>query len=383
MAIEFDEKHLEVQQNIREFVQREVAPLSAELDAEQKSAAPILKKLGKELAYTAVVFPKEYGGAGLDFESYAIVLEEVAKVDPAVAAAIAIQNPSQEMCYLTGSEELKNKVLPLTTQYDELICSCLTEEGAGSDPAGLKTMATEDGDYYVLNGEKRYISMGDQSRFANVFAITVGADGKPGISAFLVDREESPFEVVKTEDKLGLRACTTATLRFDNVRVPKANMMGTPGKGLSAALAGLDKGRLGVAAIALGCAEGALDAAIEHAKTRVQFGKPIGTKQAIQFMIADMAKNIEASRTLVYNAVRRCDAGLPFSVEASTAKLFASQTAVSVASDSVQIHGGQGLMKGGSIAERLYRDAKFLEIIEGTSQVQRIVISRAMLGKLK
>lgn len=377
MSIQFTKEQLRVQSTIRQFVKKELEPVAEKMDREQISASMVTKKLAK-LNYIGVYYPTEYGGGGADFTTYCILLEEIAKACPATAACLAIQTASPYPLYKFGSPELKAKYLPSFMAYEKQTCFCLTEPEAGSDPSNLKTTAVLDGDYWVLNGTKRFISMGDEGDVIGVMART-GGEGSKGISAFMVDKSVSPFTVVSIEDKMGLRACHTTTLSFDNCRVPKENILGKPGDGLKIGFTTLDEGRVGVAAIALGTAEAALEEAIKAAKQRVQFGKRIADFQGIQWYIAEMAKNVEAARLLVYNAAHLCDEGKPFAVNASMAKLFTTETAVNNCVQSLQIHGGDGYMKPSKI-ERLYRDAKVLQIIEGTSEIQKMVISRTALA---
>lgn len=377
MEYPFNEEQLKVRDRIRSFVAEEVAPNSERMDVEQSSALPIVRKLA-ELGYASCTIPKKYGGSGMDFTSYCIIVEEIARQDPAVAACVAIQSLGLGPLLVGGSEEQKRKYLPRVATQETPVCFALTEENAGSDPAGMETTATRDGDFWVLNGQKRYISMGDEAQVAAVVCRTDPDAGSHGISAFVVDRAESPWEVVKYEDKTGIRACHAAVLRFDEVRVPAANMIGKEGTGLRLALSSLDSGRCGVAAIAVGTAEGAVEEAARHLNTRVQFGKPLAARQGLQFMLSDMGTRTEAAKLMVLNAARLSDAGESFDVQAAEAKLFAARSAVQTVLESVQIHGGEGLVHGHKI-ERLFRDSKYLEIIEGTNQVQQMVISKALL----
>ncbi|MCL2529749.1 MAG: acyl-CoA dehydrogenase family protein [Coriobacteriia bacterium] len=374
MSIQFTDKQLEVQQKVREFAEREVAPLVEEMDRDQSSSIPLVKKMAA-VGFVGGFLPVEDGGRGEDFVSYCIRVQELAKVCPAIACALAIQNSAPIFFLHTENKALKKKYLPLVLSGEKIAAGCLSEPDAGSDLAGLKTTAELDGDYWVINGTKRFISHGDEADILNVVCKT-----EEGYDVIVVDKDQSPFTVVSVEDKVGLRACRTATLEFNNVRVPKENALSSGGTGLHIGLGSLDKGRVGVAAKTLGLAEAALALAIEHAKTREQFGKPIVKNQGLQWYIAEMAMEIEATRLLVYNAAQLFDEGKLTPDIAAMAKFFGAETAMNTVVKAVQIHGGDGLMKRTKI-EKLYRDAKGFSILEGTSEVQKIVIARAAIGR--
>jgi len=372
MNFELTEEQALLQAAVRDFTKSEVEPLAEKLDRDGLFPHDTMKKLA-ELDLTGIPYPAAYGGAGADYMSYAIVVEELAKSCASTAVVLAVHTLAGAPIYQFGTPDQKDKFLPMLTKYQVLGGFALTEPGAGTDAGALTTTATLDGDHYVINGTKTFITNGDKAGLMIVMART-GGEGTKGISAFIVEKAVSPFEVGKHEDKMGVRGSHTTELIFKNCRVPKENLLGKVGDGFKIAMATLDGGRVGISAQALGLAEACLEESVRYSKERVQFGKPIATKQAIQWMIADMAKDVAAAKHLVYNAASLKDQQKPFSMEAAIAKLFASETAMHHAVKAVQIQGGYGYIKGSKV-ERIFRDAKITEIYEGTSEVQRMVIS--------
>jgi len=363
---------------VRDFAQKEVAPIAAEID--DKGIVPFenIRKMA-QLGLLGLTVSEKYDGSGADAISYAIAIEELAKACASTAIILAVQNSL--VCggiEKFGSDEQKTKYLKPLARGEKLGAFALTEPGAGCDAAAQSTTAVRDGDSYVINGTKHFITNGGFADVIIVFAMTDKAQRSKGISAFLVEKGFTGFSVGKEEHKMGIRGSNTCELVFTDMHVPAANLMGGEGQGFKIALTMLDAGRIGVAAQAVGIAQAALDASAKYSKERQQFGKPICEFQAIQWMLADMTTRIEAARLLTYNAALKKQSGQRYSKEASMAKLFASETAVFVVDRAMQIHGGYGYMKEYPI-ERYYRDAKITEIYEGTSEVQRMVIARAVL----
>ena len=378
MNFELSEEQLLIQGMVKEFVAAEVAPIAAEIDRNHRFPAELIPKLA-ELNLLGVPYPEELGGAGADNVSYIIVLEELAR---ACASTSVIVSAHSSLCtwpiFQFGSDLQKKKYVTDLAAGVTLGAFALTEPGAGTDAAAGTTTAVLDGDSYVLNGTKTFITNGG---FADVYIVTAMTDpsaGTKGISAFIIDKDLPGFTVGEREHKMGIRASSTTPLYFSNCRIPKDALLGEEGKGFKIAMMTLDGGRIGIAAQALGIAQGAIDASIAYAKERVQFGKPIARLQAIQWMIADMVTEVEAARLLVYQAAWRKDAGLSYSREAAICKLFASEVATRVAGKAIQIHGGVGYTESYPV-ERAYRDAKICEIYEGTSEVQRMVIAGGAL----
>jgi len=378
MDLKFTEEQEMMRKMVRDFAQKEVAPIAAEID--EKGTVPFenIKKMAK-LGLLGLTVSEQYDGCAADPISYAIAIEELAKACASTAIILAVQNSL--VCAgieKFGSEDQKQKYLRPLARGDKLGAFALTEPGAGCDAAAQATTAVRDGDHYVVNGTKHFITNGGFADVLIVFAMTDKSQKSRGMSAFIVEKGFPGFAVGKEEHKMGIRASNTCELVFTDMRVPAANLMGAEGQGFRIALTMLDGGRIGVAAQAVGIAQAALDAAVKYSKERIQFGKPICEFQAIQWMLADMGTRIEAARLLTYNAALKKQAGERFSKEAAMAKLFASETAVWAVDRSMQIHGGYGYMKEYPI-ERYYRDAKITEIYEGTSEVQRMVICRALL----
>lgn len=373
MGFKLTEEQSLVQSMAREFAINEVAPLAETIDRDGEIPATVMQRLA-ELELTGIPYPAEFGGGGADYVSYALVIEELAKVCPSTAVVLAVHTLSQAPILQFGTSEQKAKFLPMLASYKTLGGFALTEAGAGSDAGALTTTAVLDGDSYVINGTKTFITNGDEAGVMIVMAKTGPGEGTKGISAFIVEKSESPYTVGKHEDKMGVRGSHTTELIFNNCKIPKENLLGKIGEGFKVAMATLDGGRIGIGAQAVGIAQACLDESISYSKERKQFGRPIAANQAIQWMIADMSKDVLAARLLVHNAAALKDDGKPFTMEAASAKLFASETAMKHAVKAIQIHGGYGYIRGAKV-ERLMRDAKITEIYEGTSEVQRMVIS--------
>jgi len=367
-----------IRKMVRDFAQKEVAPIAAEIDEKGEVPFANIKKMG-QLGLLGLTASEEYDGGGADAISYVIAIEELAKACASTAIIVAVQNSL--VCAgieKFGTEEQKEKFLKPLARGEKIGAFALTEPGAGCDVSVLQTVAVRDGDSYVINGSKRFITNGGFADIVILFAMTDKAKRHRGISAFIVEKGTEGFSVGKEENKMGIRGTNTSELIFDDVRVPVTNRLGEEGQGFKIAMVMLDGGRIGVAAQAVGIAQAAYEAALKYSRERVQFGKPIGEFQAVQWMLADMATRIEAARLLTFNAALKKQSGARFSKEAAMAKLFASETAVWVTNRAVQIHGGYGYMKEYSV-ERNYRDAKITEIYEGTNEVQRMVIARSIL----
>jgi butyryl-CoA dehydrogenase len=369
----------QIRDAVRAFAQGELAPHAARWDREHEFPRAALRGLG-ELGALGIVVPEAWGGAGLDYVSLAVALEEIAAGDGATSTIVSVQN--SVVCgplNAFGTDAQKEKYLKPLARGERFGCFCLTEPQAGSDAAAIATRATRDGDHWVLDGVKQFITTGKNADVAIVFAVTDKARGKKGISGFVVDTATPGFVVARVEDKLGQRASDTAQIVFENCRVPAANLLGGEGDGYRIALANLEGGRIGIAAQAVGMARSAFDAALAFARERVAFGKPVAEHQGVTFKLADMATQIEAARQLVWHAAALRDAGLPCLKEASMAKLFASEMAERVCSDAIQVHGGYGYVADFPV-ERIYRDVRVCQIYEGTSEIQRLVIGRALAG---
>ena len=371
------EDHRAVQDALRTFVQAEIAPKAAAWDKSHAFPAAELKGLAALGCY-GVAVPTEWDGAGLDYLALAVILEEIAAGDGATSTVISVNNcPCCSILMGFGNDEQKERFLKPLARGDMLGAFCLTEPHVGSEAGGLKTTAVRDGDDYVLNGVKQFITSGKNGDVAIVMAVTDKAAGKKGISAFLVPTNTPGYVVARVEDKLGQHASDTAQILFENCRIPAINRLGDEGQGLKIALSGLEGGRIGIAAQAVGMARAAFEAALRYSKDRTSFGQPIFQHQAIQFKLADMATQIEAARQLIWHAASLKDAGLPCLKEAAMAKLFASEMAEKVCSEAIQIHGGYGYLSDFPV-ERIYRDVRVCQIYEGTSEVQKILIGRAL-----
>ncbi len=363
----------------REFARAEVAPLAREADETRAFPLHLVKRMG-ELGLLAAPVPTDYGGAGLDYVSTALIYEELGWADSSVRGFLAVHCGLVSMCiHDRGTEEQRRRYLPKLATGERIGCYCLTEPNAGSDAASMETTATEDGDDYVLNGQKIWITNGNIADVAIVFATRNRAERHKGICAFLVETDTPGFHREPMAGiELGHRASDHATIRFDNCRVPKANLLGAAGDGFKVAMNALDHGRLGVAAGAVGVHQACLDACLDFARTRQQFGQPIGNFEMIQQVITDMAADLEAARLLTYRAAWLKDQGSRSTRETSVAKLFATEAALEAASQAVLLHGGRGYSNQYPV-ERYYRDIKGLQIYEGTSHIQRIVIARDLL----
>ena len=378
MNFNLTEEQQLIKQNAREFALENLEPIAAELDEQGRHPAEVFSKLA-ELDFMGMPYPAEYGGAGADYLSYIMVVEELSRSCASTGIVYSAHcSLASWPIFKWGSEELKQKYLVPLCKGEKMGAFALTEPGAGTDAGSGKCTAVLDGDEYILNGTKCFITNGGIADIYIVFALTDPAAGVKGISTFVVEKGTPNFEIGKHEKKMGIRASQTTELIFKDARIPKENLIGKEGKGFGMAMATLDGGRVGVAAQALGIAQAALDEAVKFAKERVQFGKPIATKQAIQWMLADMATQVQAARLLTYQAAAAKDAGKPFSTEAAMAKMFASETADFVCNKAIQIHGGYGYIQDFKV-ERLYRDAKICTIYEGTNEVQRMVVSGAVL----
>ncbi|HEY7039607.1 MAG TPA: acyl-CoA dehydrogenase [Methylomirabilota bacterium] len=368
-----------IQQMARDFAEKDVRPIADAIDREARFPRETVTRMG-ELGLMGIAVPESYGGSGSDVVAYVLAVEEIARACASHAVIMSVNNSLYcDPVLAYGTEEQKARFLTPYASGKKLGCFALTEPEAGSDASNQTTLARSEGDAYVLDGRKVFVTNGREASAALVFAQTDRAAGRRGISAFLVEKGTPGFTVVKTEDKLGIRASDTAELLFERCRVPAAQRLGAVGQGFKIALATLDVGRIGIAAQALGIATAAYEAAVAYARERKSFGTPIGEHQMVQWMLADMATAIEAARLLTRRAAWRKDSGAPYGAEAAMAKLFASETAMRVTTDAIQVHGGYGFIKEYQV-ERHFRDAKITQIYEGTSQIQKLVIARRLLG---
>jgi butyryl-CoA dehydrogenase len=371
------EDHRAVQDAVRAYVQDRIAPQAARWDKEHHFPKDELRGLA-ELGCYGVAVPTEWDGAGLDYLSLSLILEEIAAGDGATSTIVSVNNcPVCSILMAWGDEAQKALWLKPLARGEMLGAFCLTEPHVGSQADGLKTSAVRDGEHYVLNGVKQFITSGKHGDVAIVMAVTDKAAGKKGISAFIVPTSTPGYVVARLEDKMGQHASDTAQILFENCRIPVANRLGDEGQGLKIALSGLEGGRIGIGSQAVGMARAAFEAALRYAKERVAFGKPIFEHQALQFRLAEMATQIEAARQLIHHAARLKDAGQPCLKEAAMGKLFASEMAERVCSEAIQIHGGYGYVSDFPV-ERIYRDVRVCQIYEGTSDVQKILIGRAL-----
>ncbi|AEH49654.1 acyl-CoA dehydrogenase [Parageobacillus thermoglucosidasius] len=375
MNLQFTEEQEMMRKMVQEFAQTEIAPFVEHME-QGEFPRPILNKMA-ELGLMGITVPEEYGGAGMDFISYIIAIHEISKVSATVGVILSVHTSvgTNPILYF-GTEEQKKKYVPKLASGEYLGAFCLTEPGAGSDAKSLKTKAVRQGDYYILNGSKIFITNGGEADTYIVFARTAPNEkGSRGISAFIVEKGTPGFIIGKDEKKMGLHGSRTVQIMFEDAKVPAENLLGEEGQGFKIAMANLDSGRIGIAAQSLGIAEAALEHATAYAKERIQFGKPIAEQQGVAFKLADMATAVEAAKLLVYHAAFLRAQGLRCGKEAAMAKLFASRTAMENAIEAVQIFGGNGYTKDYPV-ERLFRDAKICEIYEGTSEIQRLVISK-------
>lgn len=378
MELRFTEEQEMIRDMVRDFAKTEIEPFIEHME-EGQFPREILRKMG-ELGLMGTTAPASLGGSEMDFTSYIIAINELSKVSAVIGVILSVHTSvgTNPIIYF-GNEAQKQKYVPKLASGEYLGAFCLTEPGAGSDAGSLKTRAVKDGDNYVINGSKVFITNGGEADVYIVFASTNPEQGSRGISAFIVEKGTPGLIIGKDEHKMGLHGSRTVQLTFENMVVPADNLLGVEGEGFKIAMANLDVGRIGIAAQALGTAQAALEAATNYAQERVQFGKPIAANQGVGFKLADMATAVEAARLLVYRAADLRSKGLPCGKEASMAKLFASKTAMDVAIDAVQIFGGYGYTKDYPV-ERYFRDAKVMEIYEGTSEIQRLVISKHVMS---
>ncbi|MEE6134206.1 acyl-CoA dehydrogenase [Bacillus sp. 1780r2a1] len=375
MYFKLSEEHEMIRKMVRDFAKNEVGPTAEERDEEERFDRDIFRKMS-ELGLTGIPWPEEYGGIGSDYLAYCIAVEELSRVCASTGVTLSAHTSLAGWpIFKFGSEEQKHKYLKPMAQGEKIGAYGLTESSAGSDAGGMKTTAVKEGDFYVLNGSKIFITNGGEADIYVVFARTNPAEKQKGTSAFIVEKNTEGFSVGKKEKKLGIRSSPTTEIIFENCRVPKENLLGNEGEGFKIAMMTLDGGRNGIAAQAVGIAQGALDAAVAYAKERHQFGKPIIAQQGIAFKLADMATSIEAARLLTYQAAWLEGEGLPYGKESAMSKLYAGDTAMKVTTEAVQVFGGYGYTKDYPV-ERYMRDAKITQIYEGTQEVQRLVISR-------
>jgi alkylation response protein AidB-like acyl-CoA dehydrogenase len=375
MNFKLSEEHEMIRKMVRDFARNEVAPTAAERDEEERFDREIFDKMA-ELGLTGIPWPEEYGGIGSDYLAYCIAVEELSRVCASTGVTLSAHTSLAGWpIYKFGSEEQKQKFLRPMALGEKIGGYGLTEPGSGSDAGGMKTTARRDDDDFILNGSKIFITNGGIADIYVVFAVTDAAQKHKGTSAFIVESDTPGFSVGKKEKKLGIRSSPTTEIIFEDCRIPAANMLGAEGEGFKIAMMTLDGGRNGIAAQAVGIAQGALDAASDYAKERVQFGKPIAQQQGVGFKLADMATSIEAARLLTYQAAWLESEGLPYGKESAMSKLFAGDTAMKVTTEAVQIFGGYGYTKDYPV-ERYMRDAKITQIYEGTQEIQRLVISR-------
>jgi alkylation response protein AidB-like acyl-CoA dehydrogenase len=378
MDFELNEEQQQIKQSIREFAEAELAPHVLEWDETQHFPVHLRSKFA-EIGIMGVLVPEQYGGAGMGYIEYATIIEELARVDPSIALAIAAHNSlGAGHILIAGNEAQKQKYLTPLARGDQFAAWGLTEPSSGSDASSMRTTAVRRDGAWVLNGSKNFITNATVSETTVALAITDRATGSHGISAFIIERGTKGFNVAKKENKLGCRASDTAALVFDDCRIPDENLIGEAGQGFVQAMKVLEGGRISIAALAVGIAQGAYEAALKYAKERTQFGRSISEFQAIQFKLADMATQIEAARLLTLQAAVMKNAGKVTTKESSMAKLYAGEVAVRVAEESVQIHGGYGYIKDYPV-EKYWRDAKICTIGEGTSEIQRTVIARQLL----
>lgn len=377
MDLHFTDEQLMMRNMVRDFAKEEITPFIENMEKDEFPTA-ILKKMG-ELGLMGITAPEKYGGAEMDFTSYITAIHELSKASGVVGVILSVHTSVGTNPILNfGSQQQIEKYVPKLASGEYLGAFCLTEPAAGSDAGSLKTKAVLDGDHYVLNGSKVFITNGGAADTYIVFASTKPSAGSRGISAFIVEKDTPGLVIGKNEKKMGLHGSKTVQLTFENMRVPAENLLGEENKGFSIAMANLNVGRIGIAAQALGIAEAAYEYAVAYAKEREQFGKPIAQQQGIGFKLADMATQVEAAKLLVYNAADLYSQGKDCNKEASMAKLFASKAAMDVTIEAIQVFGGYGYTKDYPV-ERLFRDAKVTEIYEGTSEIQRIVISKQLL----
>lgn len=378
MNFNLSESNLEIQKLARDFAQNRIAPVVMKYDETSEFPWEIAKELG-EMGFLGIMFPEEYEGSNLTILDYAIIVEEISKADPSMGLTVASHNGlCTNHIYTFSNDELKKKYVPDLASGRKLGAWGLTENVSGSDAAGMATTAVKDGNYYILNGSKSFITQGGVGETAVVTAVTEKSKGSRGISAFIVEKGFEGFSVGKKENKLGMRSSDTCELIFDNCKVPAENLIGKEGEGFKQCMQILDGGRISIAALSVGIAQAALDHSVKYAKQRKQFGKSLSEFQGIQFKIADMATEVEAARLLTYKAAVMRDEGKDFKFAASLAKYFASEIACKATNEAIQIHGGYGFIKEFPV-EKLYRDVKLTTIGEGTSEVQKMIMARTLV----
>ncbi|MBI2157616.1 MAG: acyl-CoA dehydrogenase family protein [Candidatus Rokubacteria bacterium] len=380
MELDLTDEQRMIQAMAREFAETAIRPIAVEIDREARFPHETVKRMGA-LGLMGIMVPERWGGSGADTVAYVVAVEEIAKACGSHAVIMSVNNSLYCDPLLTyGTDAQRERFLVPVAAGQANGCFALTESQAGSDARNQATLATRDGDSYVLNGKKQFISTGREASFALVFGQTDRAKAHHGISAFVVEKGAPGFGVSKTEDKLGIRASDTAELVFEDCRVPAASRLGEEGMGFTIAMGTIDGGRIGIAAQAVGLAAGAYERAVAYARERKSFGVPIGQHQMVQWMLADMATAIDGARLLTLRAATLKDAGKPFGVAAAMAKLFAAETAMKATTDAIQVHGGYGYIREYEV-ERYFRDAKITQIYEGTSQIQKLVIAREVLGR--
>src|SRR5438105_11595349 len=378
MDFEYTAEQVQLRRAVREFAEAEILPHVMEWDEAQTFPSEVVKKLA-QLGYLGAIFPEEYGGAGLGYIEYSIIIEELSRVDGSVGIILAAHTSlCSNHIYKSGTEEQKQRYLPKLVTGEWLGCWSLTEPEAGSDAAGTRTTAVRQGDCWVLNGSKTFTTNAHYADVCVAMAVTDRGAAQHRISAFIIENGTPGFRTGKKENKLGLRASATGEVIFDNSRLPTSQLLGKRGEGFVDSLKTLDGGRISIAALAIGMAQGAYDAALKYAKVRKQFGRPISEFQAIQHKLVDMATELDAARLLNYRAATMLDRDERVTKQAAMAKLFASEAAVRIANEAVQIHGGYGFIKDYPV-EKFYRDVKLCTIGEGTSEIQRLVIARQLL----
>ncbi|ALQ70826.1 acyl-CoA dehydrogenase AcdA [Bacillus thuringiensis] len=377
MHFKLSEEHEMIRKMVRDFAKNEVAPTAAERDEEERFDRALFDQMA-ELGLTGIPWPEEYGGIGSDYLAYVIAIEELSRVCASTGVTLSAHTSLAGWpIFKFGTEEQKQKFLRPMAEGTKIGAYGLTEPGSGSDAGGMKTIAKRDGDHYVLNGSKIFITNGGIADIYIVFALTDPESKQRGTSAFIVESDRKGFSVGKKESKLGIRSSPTTEIMFEDCRIPVENLLGEEGQGFKIAMQTLDGGRNGIAAQAVGIAQGALDASVEYARERHQFGKPIAAQQGIGFKLADMATDVEAARLLTYQAAWLESEGLPYGKESAMSKVFAGDTAMKVTTEAVQVFGGYGYTKDYPV-ERYMRDAKITQIYEGTQEIQRLVISRML-----
>ncbi|PEW10932.1 acyl-CoA dehydrogenase AcdA [Bacillus cereus] len=377
MHFKLSEEHEMIRKMVRDFAKNEVAPTAAERDEEERFDRELFDQMA-ELGLTGIPWPEEYGGIGSDYLAYVIAIEELSRVCASTGVTLSAHTSLAGWpIFKFGTEEQKQKFLRPMAEGKKIGAYGLTEPGSGSDAGGMKTIAKRDGDHYILNGSKIFITNGGIADIYVVFALTDPESKQRGTSAFIVESDTPGFSVGKKESKLGIRSSPTTEIMFEDCRIPVENLLGEEGQGFKVAMQTLDGGRNGIAAQAVGIAQGALDASVEYARERHQFGKPIAAQQGIGFKLADMATDVEAARLLTYQAAWLESEGLPYGKESAMSKVFAGDAAMKVTTEAVQVFGGYGYTKDYSV-ERYMRDAKITQIYEGTQEIQRLVISRML-----